>query len=158
MTAEQDLIFAVHVIEHVSDPDAFARACHRLLREDGSLVLVTPAADSANLRFFKAAWWMLEDPTHVQFFSRRSITILLEAAGFADVAVRRLVVDSLASDAASAVRALRWPHLPRRGVLDDRVTRAIVVLSAPLVLLARALFRTARPVLEVTARRAGPEP
>ena len=44
-----DLVFAVHVIEHVADPTQFARACHDLVRPGGQLVLVTPAGDSREL-------------------------------------------------------------------------------------------------------------
>jgi 2-polyprenyl-3-methyl-5-hydroxy-6-metoxy-1,4-benzoquinol methylase len=148
-----DLVVAVHVVEHVADPTRFARTCHDLLRPGGQLVLVTPAGDSASLRVFRSRWWMLEDPTHVRFFSARSIGRLLADAGFVDVRTRRLVLDSLTVDAASCLRALRWRRLPRDGVLGWPATRALALLSAPVVILLRVVRPSLRPAMEVAARR-----
>jgi 2-polyprenyl-3-methyl-5-hydroxy-6-metoxy-1,4-benzoquinol methylase len=148
-----DLVIAVHVVEHVADPAQFARTCYDLLRPGGQLVLVTPAGDSASLGVFRSRWWMLEDPTHVRFFSARSISRLLRDSGFADVQISRLVLDSLTVDAASCMRALRWRHLPRDGVLAWPATQALAVLSAPVVILIRLLRSTMRPAMEVAARR-----
>jgi SAM-dependent methyltransferase len=148
-----DLVVAVHVVEHVADPTQFARTCHDLLRPGGQLVLVTPAGDSASLGVFRSRWWMLEDPTHVRFFSARSIVRLLGDAGFVDVRTRRLVLDSLTVDAASCMRALRWRRLPPDGVLGWPVTRALALLSAPVVILLRLVRPSMRPAMEVAARR-----
>jgi SAM-dependent methyltransferase len=148
-----DLVVAVHVAEHVADPAQFARTCFDLLRPGGQVVLVTPAGDSASLGVFRSRWWMLEDPTHVRFFSARSINRLLRDAGFVDVRVQRLVLDSLTVDAASCMRALRWRHLPPDGVLAWPATRALALLSAPAVILLRMLRPAMRPAMEVAARR-----
>jgi SAM-dependent methyltransferase len=148
-----DLVIAVHVVEHVADPAQFARTCYDLLRPGGQVVLVTPAGDSASLGVFRSRWWMLEDPTHVRFFSARSISRLLNDSGFVDVQISRLVLDSLTVDAASCMRALRWRHLPRDGVLAWPATQALAVLSAPVVLLIRLLRSSMRPAMEVAARR-----
>jgi SAM-dependent methyltransferase len=148
-----DLVIAVHVVEHVADPAEFARTCHDLLRPGGQLVLVTPAGDSASLGVFRSRWWMLEDPTHVRFFSARSISRLLRDSGFVDVQVSRLVLDSLSVEAASCVRALRWRHLPPDGVLSWPATQALALVSAPVVILIRLLRSTVRPAMEVAARR-----
>ena len=148
-----DLVIAVHVVEHVADPAQFARTCYDLLRPGGQLVLVTPAGDSASLGVFRSRWWMLEDPTHVRFFSARSISRLLRESGFADVQISRLVLDSLTVDAASCMRALRWRHLPRDGVLASPATQVLAVLSAPVVILIRLLRSAMRPAIEVAARR-----
>jgi SAM-dependent methyltransferase len=155
LSDQHDLVFAGHVAEHVADAGSFARACHDLVGPGGRVVLVTPAADSAGLRIFGSRWWMFEDPTHVRFFTARSITRLLEDAGLVDVRVRRLVLDSLATDAASVVRSLRWRRLPPAGVLPARSTRAVVLLSAPLIVILRLLRPMLRPALEVSARRPG---
>jgi SAM-dependent methyltransferase len=36
-----DLIFSTQVLEHVKDPDAYLRECHRMLRPGGTLILTT---------------------------------------------------------------------------------------------------------------------
>jgi 2-polyprenyl-3-methyl-5-hydroxy-6-metoxy-1,4-benzoquinol methylase len=151
--ADQDLVAGVHVIEHVTDVHEFVAACHDLLRPGGRLVLVTPAGDSSSLRAFRRAWWMLEDPTHVRFFTARSLTRLLQDAGFVDTQIRRLVLDSLAVEVASLVRLVRWRRLPDAGALSLRSTRVLVLVLAPLIVGVRVLLPAWRPVLQVSARR-----
>ena len=64
-----DLVVGVHVLEHLRDPAAGLAAAYRLLRPGGTLALVTPTADSLGPDWFGDAWWLLEDPTHLRFFS-----------------------------------------------------------------------------------------
>lgn len=154
--AGYDLVYGVHVVEHVEDARAFVRAAVRLLVPGGVLLLITPAGDSAGLRWFRSSWWMLEDPTHVRFFSGRSLVTLLRQEGLADVSVSRPVLDSLAVEAASVVRRVRAGRLPPAGVLPLWSTRLAVLVSLPLVLLARLARPRWRPTLQVTARRPGP--
>lgn len=150
-----DLVYAVHVIEHVDDARAFVRAASRLLGPDGVLLLVTPAGDSDGLRWFRSSWWMLEDPTHVRFFSARSLARLLGDEGFTEVRVSRPVVDSLSVEAASLVRRSLGHRLPPSGVLPMVSTRLAVLVSLPFVVLARLARPRSRPSLLVTARGPG---
>lgn len=147
-----DLVTAIHVVEHAPDPAGFVRACVRLLAPGGTLVLLTPAGDSDGLRLFGPAWWMLEDPTHVRFFSAESLRRLLSDAGLG-TRVERLVTDSLAVEAASLRR--RLGRSPEQGVLAAGTTRAMAAASLPLVLPARALRPRLRPTLQATAVRRG---
>jgi SAM-dependent methyltransferase len=57
------------LVEHLDDPAAVFRTCHRALRPGGILYLVTPNAGSGGLRVFGESWWNLEDPTQVRFFT-----------------------------------------------------------------------------------------
>lgn len=147
-----DLVYGVHVIEHVVDPVASLRACHDLLRPDGRLVLLTPAADSRSLQAFSQAWWLLEDPTHVRFFTARSMRHALAAAGFRDVRVSRLYADNLTMEGASLVRTLRPLDRPR-GVLAGTIGRWLSTAAIPAALVLRALVPRWRPTMLVTARR-----
>jgi SAM-dependent methyltransferase len=151
-----DLVLGVHVVEHVADLAGFVRSCRDLLKPGARLVLLTPAGDGIGPERFGSRWWMLEDPTHVRFLTARSARRLLEDAGLVDIRVRRLVLDSVGVEASSAMRALCWGHLPASGILTWRVTRGLVLLSAPVVLGLRLLVRSLRPTLEITARRPGP--
>lgn len=146
-----DTVIGVHVIEHVSDVHKTMAAAAAALRPGGVLQLMTPAADSLGLRRYGAAWWMLEDPTHVRFFTARSLEQLAREAGFVDVRVTRPLWDSLSVDAASWVRRRRPRHRPR-GVLAEPTTRLLSVLSLPLVLVARVLRPRHRPTLHLWAR------
>jgi SAM-dependent methyltransferase len=147
-----DLVYGVHVIEHVTDPMAALAAAHDLLRPGGTIALLTPAADSDSLRVFSQAWWLLEDPTHVRFFSRRSAATALRRAGFEDVRVTRLATDNLTMEGASMVRLLR-PVARERGVLDTAATRLFAIALSPLALLVRLVRPRMRPTLLATGRR-----
>lgn len=149
---DQDLVYGIHVLEHVDDPHRALTASRELLRPGGRVSFLTPAGDGTGLDRYGAAWWMLEDPTHIRFFSADSLARAAEAAGFVDVRVRRLLLDSLSVDAASLARALR-PRPRPRGVLGSRAVLAAAVASVPLVLAQRLLAPRTRPTLQLIARR-----
>lgn len=79
------LILASDVFEHVPEPVPFLTECHRLLKPDGQLLLMTPliSADyTMPLRFF--------DPgEHVLLHSKAHIERLLDITGFAKPAFAR---------------------------------------------------------------------
>lgn len=147
-----DLVVGVHVIEHVSDPVVTMAKAASMLSESGTLVLLTPAGDSWGLSTFGSAWWMLEDPTHVRFFTAESLRRLAHDTGLVDVQVDRLVLDSLSVDVASAVR--RWRPPGPAGALASAAVRAGALASAPVVAGLRLVAPRARPTLRLTARRA----
>lgn len=146
-----DLVYGVHVIEHLRDPAAGLRRAYDLLRPGGRICLITPTADSLGADWFGAAWWLLEDPTHVRFFTPASARRALADAGFAGVAVRRLRLDTLSMEAASLRR--RRGRIPPAGVLAERGTLAFAAATTPAVLAARAVLPRLAPTLEITAHR-----
>lgn len=58
-----DRIFAVHVLEHLSDLHAVMNECHRALREHGVLHVMVPYWRHVNA---------VTDPTHVRFFDTQT--------------------------------------------------------------------------------------
>jgi 2-polyprenyl-3-methyl-5-hydroxy-6-metoxy-1,4-benzoquinol methylase len=152
--AAYDLVVGVHVLEHLRDPAAGLAAAYRLLRPGGVLALITPTADSSGARWFGAAWWLLEDPTHLRFFSPDSARRALATAGFAGIGTRRLALDTLSMEAASLRRALRPVPRPA-GVLAERSTVVAALATAPITLAARLALPRLRPSLELTAHRLG---
>lgn len=75
--AQYDAVTLSHVIEHVHDPTSFVKECARLLRPGGSLVIVTPNADSAGHRLFTRHWRGLEPPRHLCIFTISALRDLL---------------------------------------------------------------------------------
>jgi SAM-dependent methyltransferase len=80
-----DLVYASEVIEHCVDTASFLHSAHLVLRPGGTLLLSTP----------NSAFWAYrllgllgrtpseyQHPGHVRFFSKRSLTASIEAAGF----------------------------------------------------------------------------
>jgi len=84
-----DSITLSHVIEHLHDPAAMLRHCHRLLKPDGQLWLETPNIDSLGHRRYRINWRGLEPPRHLVVFNPRSLSQALSAAGFRRVQTRK---------------------------------------------------------------------
>jgi 2-polyprenyl-3-methyl-5-hydroxy-6-metoxy-1,4-benzoquinol methylase len=76
-----DLILAYHVIEHVSDPRAFAQRAADLLAPGGLFVVATPNFDSADVRWFKRHWGGNHFPRHWTFYDAASMARLAENVG-----------------------------------------------------------------------------
>ncbi len=143
---------AIHVLEHIYDLNVALQVLHSQLSEGGSFYAITPAGDSRALARYGSAWWMLEDPTHIRFFSEQSLGIALRRAGFENIRIRRLITDSMATDSATIIRRLRPRNRPK-GVLDQTSTRAISMATLPVALASRVASRRWRSVLEVVAER-----
>ena len=80
--ASFDFIAASHTLEHLHDPIAFLSEVHRLLKPGGTLALVLPNLESQGFRTWGAAWYHLDAPRHLTHFTRSSLRLALERAGF----------------------------------------------------------------------------
>ena len=77
-----DIVFTKSVIEHIGNTEYFLKEAYRVLKEDGILVVLTPAWEF-NYR------WFYDDPTHVKPFHRKGLQDALKMSGF-DVDVEYL--------------------------------------------------------------------
>jgi 2-polyprenyl-3-methyl-5-hydroxy-6-metoxy-1,4-benzoquinol methylase len=77
-----DVVMMSHVIEHLYDPVATLRACRRVLKIGGKLVVLTPNSASLGHFFFRQWWVHLDPPRHHHIFSIRTLGICAERAGF----------------------------------------------------------------------------
>jgi 2-polyprenyl-3-methyl-5-hydroxy-6-metoxy-1,4-benzoquinol methylase len=82
-----DLVTLWDVLEHTADPKAEIGETHRLLKESGLLVVNYPDIGSWIARLMGRSWVFLLD-VHLYYFTRTTITKLLENAGFDVVAIR----------------------------------------------------------------------
>jgi hypothetical protein len=69
-------------IEHVPSPDRFVAKAFELLRPGGYLFMTTGDIDSVVARLQGPRWRQIHPPTHLSYFSRRTLTRMLERAGF----------------------------------------------------------------------------
>ena len=149
-----DLIYGVHVIEHLSDPQRVFDKLATALAPGGRFYFVTPNAQSMGLEIFRDTWWNLEDPTHLNFFSGRSLTRMLERAGFHGVRVEIPILDSLTIEANSAVKRL-FPAARRHGIMSSPLVKLLDLgLVAP-TLAARAVAPRLSPSLDVRGTKRG---
>jgi SAM-dependent methyltransferase len=80
-----DLVFTSEVIEHVADTATFLSEAHRLLKDNGILVLTTPNSTFWPIRILSLLGYAPSDyehPGHVRFFSRNALKATIESAGF----------------------------------------------------------------------------
>lgn len=132
-----DAVLATETLEHVFDTRQFLRECARCLRPGGRLLLTVP---------FAARWHYV--PHDYWRFTPSSLGLLLEQAGFDDVAV--YARGNEITVACYKVMALILPILfPQRG---SGLTRAILRLVAlPLI----PLFATLALIGNVSLRGSG---
>lgn len=82
-----DVVVMADVIEHLPDPRATLKRIRAILKPDGLLFVSTPDIDSLASRLLKARWWGVT-LAHIFYFSRSSLTAMLDAAGFEVVRCR----------------------------------------------------------------------
>ena len=74
-------IVMADVLEHLVDPAAALQRCGELLAPGGKLALVLPDSGAPLARAMGRRWWSVI-PTHVHYFTRSSLTLLLEREGY----------------------------------------------------------------------------
>jgi SAM-dependent methyltransferase len=81
-----DVVTMGDLIEHLAQPGEALDRIHSALRPDGLVWLALPDAGSRVARVLGSRWWSVI-PTHVQYFTRHSIQVLLRRHGFVPVDV-----------------------------------------------------------------------
>ena len=147
---EFDLIYGIHVIEHLDDPAEVFMKCHDALKKEGFLYFLTPNSTSKGLTIFKDKWWNLEDPTHIRFFSPQSINIMLNRAGFRKIETRIPVWDSLTLEINSLLRFL-ISNSKEHGVLGKKYAKLVDAFLLPFFIVIRMFYPILSPSLEVIA-------
>jgi SAM-dependent methyltransferase len=77
-----DVAFALHVVEHLRQPDRFFAEARRVVRPGGLLVIATPNAESLGARIMGRKWIGFSDPTHVSLHGPSYWSEMLDRSGF----------------------------------------------------------------------------
>ncbi|MBM3917560.1 MAG: class I SAM-dependent methyltransferase [Sphingomonadales bacterium] len=85
---KQDAIFMWDVIEHLADPAAFIKKAHESCKPAGMLYLTTGDFGAALSRLQGKKWRMIHPPTHLHYFTKKSIQKLLLDNGFEPIFVK----------------------------------------------------------------------
>ncbi|MGD9696616.1 MAG: class I SAM-dependent methyltransferase [Thermoleophilia bacterium] len=115
-----DVVRMYQTLEHMPDPLDALRRARALLSPAGRLVVGVPNFGSFGRRLFRASWDGLELPRHLYHFTGRSLTAVLERAGFAvtglhTVALFGLLPASVDAATAGGERQRGWGRsLPLR--------------------------------------------
>jgi SAM-dependent methyltransferase len=74
-----DAVYLIEVIEHVDNPIRILKKLRSILSPSGQLFMTTPCGQTTSGRFVRTAFETVE---HVHFFTEKSLTRALLAAGF----------------------------------------------------------------------------
>lgn len=86
-----DAVMLHHAFEHLWDQHGTLREVRRLLKPDGRVIIRIPTVESWQAETFGEHWAHLDPPRHFYLHTRKSISLVLERAGFA---VRSILDDS----------------------------------------------------------------
>lgn len=76
-----DIITMWDVLEHIDEVDLFVGKCSEMINKNGYLILQVPQIDSFIAKMKKENWNMM-GLDHVNYFSKKTITLVLEKHGF----------------------------------------------------------------------------
>jgi predicted TPR repeat methyltransferase len=103
-----DVVCMWDTIEHLKRPDLYVEALSRHVSPGGLMALTTGDISSLNARIKRARWRLIHPPTHVHYFSRRSISRLLDRFGFDVVHVEYCGVSRSVGAMIDGLLRLRW--------------------------------------------------
>jgi SAM-dependent methyltransferase len=84
-----DFVFGTEVIEHDLDPHGFLQAVQSMLMPGGRAAFTTGNLDGWMSRRGKEAWYYIDPPAHVSYFTPRSAAKAMTAAGLSNFEVTR---------------------------------------------------------------------
>jgi SAM-dependent methyltransferase len=76
-----DFVTMDQVIEHVKDPIETLKGITKILKQDGVLILSFPNANGWGAKVFGERWINWHAPYHLNFFTRKSLSIIVREAG-----------------------------------------------------------------------------
>lgn len=77
-----DVVCMFDVIEHLKRPREYVIKINNLLKHNGILVIETGNIDSTLAKIQKDKWRLVKPPLHLHYFSKKSISKLLNSNGF----------------------------------------------------------------------------
>jgi SAM-dependent methyltransferase len=87
-----DFVVSLEVLEHLRDPRDHLRELSRITRPQGLLLLTTPNFGGLSRRWLGVQWRVI-DPGHLCYFTPRTLTRALQAAGYRGVEIRSRSLD-----------------------------------------------------------------
>jgi len=114
-----DMICLWDTVEHLKDPRLYLEKASREMKKGGTLALSTGDIGSFAAKIRGAKWRLIHPPTHLHYFTRKSIRTLLERLGFGEIRIFHPPFWRSADAMASAV--LSYPS----GRWTDRIYRAL---------------------------------
>ena len=88
LPAHYDVVCLFDCIEHLVDPHAYLQKTYHLLKPQGLVALTTGDISSLYARLAGKHWRLMSPPQHQFYFSRRTLSRLLQQTGFELLEIR----------------------------------------------------------------------
>ena len=85
-----DVLMMHHVLEHIEEQADVLNECHRLLKQDGDLMIRIPIVGEA-YKIYAEKWVQLDAPRHFVIHTLKSMAVLAQKTGFV---IQKTVFDS----------------------------------------------------------------
>ncbi len=122
-----DAVVMLDVIEHFNDPESLLKEIRRVLKETGIVALITPDVNSLARRLLGRKWPHFKQE-HLYYFSRKSLSKLLQRQGFDVLTFKTAKKGMSASYLAS--HSAQYGNLPK---FMNACLRGAFFSSAPLL-------------------------
>ena len=83
-----DVITINAVLEHVTDVKATLHACKRVLKKNGTIVIMVPNIDGYTASHYGECWADMDVPRHITHFNRKTIAMFMEDAGLKVIKIK----------------------------------------------------------------------
>jgi SAM-dependent methyltransferase len=128
-----DVVLMSHSLEHLPSPVDALQRVHRLLKDDGLLVVSVPNVHSLEFKLFGPWWFPLDPPRHFYHFDRTSLSAAAAKAGFQV----RLVRTAISSVFWMASLDRVWMHrfqkqVPLRKLIDAMIATPLSFVAGRL--------------------------
>ncbi len=134
----KDIVFSKSVIEHLHEPEKLLNESHRILRDKGKIILMTPS-------WVHMGWGpFYQDHTHVRPWTKPALIDILNSSGFKNIHVRhfrQLPITwkyPITENIFRIIRRLPIPYRPQHEVNYSEKINKIVRWSKEVLLLAVA--------------------
>ena len=88
-----DFVTANQVLEHVENPQKFLGSINRIMKNRAYVVISVPYINGLVPKILRKKWYGLGHGQHLNFFSKKSISILFEKNGFEIKDIKIDIVD-----------------------------------------------------------------
>ncbi len=90
-----DAITLWHVLEHIHTLKEYLQQFHKVLKQDGKLVIAVPNYTSFDASYYQEYWAGYDVPRHLYHFSPAGMKILAEQMGFKIISYKPMWFDSV---------------------------------------------------------------
>jgi 2-polyprenyl-3-methyl-5-hydroxy-6-metoxy-1,4-benzoquinol methylase len=78
-------VFMWDVIEHLKEPDLFLKKACSEMTVGGRIYITTGDIGALVPRIQKKKWRMIHPPSHIHYFSKKTLSLILQNIGFSDI-------------------------------------------------------------------------